>query len=76
MTFRKRNEELILRNKIISSKESTPFLGMTLDSRLNWEEQINKLRAKTKRTLNTIREVAGKNWGGDQKTKKKLQCNI
>ena len=61
MTFRKRNEELILRNKIISSKESTPFLGMTLDSRLNWEEHINKLRAKTKRTLNTIRVIAGKN---------------
>ena len=36
----------MLRNEIIPSTESTQFLGMTLDSRLNWEEYINKLRAK------------------------------
>ena len=41
---------------------------MTLDSRLKWEEHINKLRAKAKRALNTIKVVAGKKWGGDQKT--------
>ena len=58
MTFRKRNEELILRNKIISSKESTPFLGMTLDSRLNWEEYIKKLRANVKRALNITEKAA------------------
>ena len=45
---------------------------MTLDSRLSWEEHINKLRAKAKRTLNTIKVVAEKKWGGDQKTLKKL----
>ena len=61
MTFRNRNEEpieIMLRNKIIPFKESTQFLDMTLDRRLNWEEHINKLRAKTKRALNTIRVVA------------------
>ena len=51
----------MLRNKIIPSKESTLFLGMTLDNRLNWEEHINTLRAKAKRPLNTIKVVAGKN---------------
>ena len=41
MVFRKRRKrnkepiEIMLRNKIISLKESTHFLGMTLDSRLN-----------------------------------------
>ena len=51
MVFRerkKRNEvplEIMLRNEIMPSKESAQFLGMTLDSRLNWEEHINKLRA-------------------------------
>ena len=52
MKLRKRNEEpieIVLRNKILTSKENTQFLGMTLDSRLNWEEHINELRAKTKR---------------------------
>ena len=33
---------------------------MTPDSRLNWEEHINKLTAKAKRALNTIRVVAGR----------------
>ena len=40
---RKRNEEPLefrLRNENILFKESTQFLGMTLDSRLNWEEQL------------------------------------
>ena len=50
----------MLRNKIIPSKESTMFLGMILDSKLNWEEHINKLRTKEKRALNTLKVVAGK----------------
>ena len=57
MTFRKRNEEqikIMLRNKVISSKESTQFLRMTLDSSLNWEEHIEQ----------------GKNWGEIGKPKK------
>ena len=33
---------------------------MTLDSRFDWEEPINKLRAKANRALNTIRVIAGK----------------
>ena len=67
----------MLRNEIIPSKESTQFLWMTLDNRLNWEEQINKLRAKVKRALNTIKVVAGKKRGGDRKTvKKTIQCNM
>ena len=49
---------------------------MTLDNRLNWEEHIKKLKAKAKRALNSIRVVAGKKWGGDQKTLKKLYSAI
>ena len=49
-------------------------MGMTLDSRLNWEEHINKLRAKAKRALNTIKVVVGKKWGGDLKTLK--NCTV
>ena len=52
MKFRKRNKEpieIMLRNKIIPSKESTQFLGITLVSGLNWEEHINKLSVKAKK---------------------------
>ena len=47
---------------------------MTLYSRLNWEEYINKLRVKAKRALNTIKMVTGKKWGGDWKTIK--NCTV
>ena len=76
---RKRNEEqieIMLRNKIIPSKEGTQFLGMTLDNRLNWEENINKLRVKGKRVLNTIKVVSGNKLGGDVKKPKKLYSAI
>ena len=49
---------------------------MTLDSRLNWEEHINNLKAKAKRALNTMKAIAGKKWGGDRKTLKKLYSAI
>ena len=52
--------EITLRNLITFYKESTHILGMTLDSRLNWEEHIDRVRAKAKRELNTIKVVAGK----------------
>ena len=45
---------------------------MTQDNRLNGEEHINKLKAKAKRALNTIRVVAEKKEGRDRKTLKKL----
>ena len=75
---RKRNEEPLeirLRNENIPFKESTQFLGMTLDSRLNWEEHINNLKAKAKRALNTMKVVAGKKWGV-RTTLKKLYSAI
>ena len=53
--------EIKLRNETIPSKESTQFLGMTLDSRLNLEEHINNLKAKAKRALNTMKAIAGEN---------------
>ena len=45
---------------------------MTIDNKLNWEEHINKLRAKAMKALNNIKVVVGKKWGGDRKTLKKL----
>ena len=55
MIFRKRRKreeeplEITLGNHKIPQKESTQFLGMTLDSKLNWEKLIEKTRAKAKR---------------------------
>ena len=63
MISRKREKEpieIVVINKITPSKERTQYLVMTLESRLNWEEHINLLRAKAKKVLNTIRIVAEK----------------
>ena len=81
MIFRKRRKrnraiENLLRNENIFFQESTQFLGVTLDSILNMEEHINNLKAKAKTALNTIKVVAGKKWGGDRKTLKKLYSEI
>ena len=50
----------MLRNEIILSKESTQFMRMILDSRLNWKKHINKLKAKAIKALNIRRVVAEK----------------
>ena len=47
---------------------------MTLDSRLNEKEHINKVRVKAKRALNTIKVVVGKKCGENRKTLKK--CTV
>ena len=49
---------------------------MTLDCRLNWDEHINKLRAKAKKALNTMKVVIGKKWGRVQESLKKLYSAI
>ena len=36
---------------------------MTLDSRLRWEEHSDRKKAKAKRTINSIKAVAGKKYG-------------
>ena len=55
--------EIRLRTQIIFYKECTQFLRVTLDSRLNWEEHIDRVTAKANRDINTIKVVTGKNVG-------------
>ena len=49
---------------------------MTLDSRLNWDEHINRTWAKAKRALNTIKIVMRKKCGANKKTLRKLYSTI
>ena len=74
---RKRNEEpmeIMLRNEIISSKGSTHFLEMTLDSRLNWEEQIN---SQSKESIKYFRGCSRKEIGRRlEDPKNTVLCNV
>ena len=61
MIFKKKNEEPIkIRSQIIPYKESTQFLGMTLNNTLYWEEHIDEVRAKAKKARNFIKKVTTK----------------
>ena len=40
---------------------------MTLDSRLNWEKHVDRVKAKARSTLNIIEVVVGKKWEKDKK---------
>ena len=51
-------------------------LGITLDSRLNWEEHIDRVRVKVKRISNIIKLVADKKRVGNQKTLNRLYSGL
>ena len=58
---------LKLYNKEIPNKESTKFLGMILDRKLNWIPHIQYLKAEALRSLNILRIVSGINYGPTRK---------
>ena len=52
---------MIFRMKWRTNGNHTKKPNHTLDSRLNWEEHIDRMRAKAERSLNAIKVIAGKN---------------
>ena len=62
--------EITLRNQIIPYKESTQFLVITLDSRLNWEEHIDRIRE-----LKTIK-VRGRSGNCEKTVQWVCRCKI
>lgn len=55
--------KITLYEKPIKQVKNTTFLGIVLDEKLNWNEHINKLANKSRRTLWTTRAMVSKNWG-------------
>ena len=49
---------------------------MTLDSRLNWEENIGRVRAKAKRAISTIKVLAKKVGMRPENPEKIVQCGM
>ena len=58
MIYRKRRKKIEEPNHIL--QESTQFLGITLHSKLTWEELLTELKTKAKRAFNKIQVVTGK----------------
>jgi ribonuclease HI len=58
--------ELKIDGKILEVKESAKFLGVVLDRRLTWNEQVTHIENKCKSRLNLLRSVAGNTWGASK----------
>ena len=56
----------------ISRKETTKFMGMTLDRKLDWKANIAALKGETLRALYVLRVISRINFGPDRKTLPRL----
>ena len=56
----------------IQVRESTQYLGLTIDKRLNWRDHVEQLRAKCTSPVNLIKHLSHLSWGSDRKTLQRL----
>lgn len=57
-----------LNNIIIEVVMSHKFLGVYLDSKLNWKDQTNYIIKKCEKKINILKAVANTSWGADPNT--------
>ena len=58
------------KNESIPILDSVKYLGITLDSKLNWNEHVDNITKKCLKQLFKARMAIGKNWGTGPKTTK------
>jgi hypothetical protein len=54
---------LLLYGKELKMREDVKYLGVTLDSRLNWNQHLQRIIRKTQATFAVVRRTYGKTWG-------------
>jgi hypothetical protein len=54
---------LILHGKELKMLGGVKYLGVILDSRLNWNKHLQKIIRKTQTTFAVVRRMCGKKWG-------------
>ena len=59
---------LKLNGKRIPCKQHVKFLGLHMDTQLNWKHHISQLKANSSKALNLLRTLAHNNSGADQQT--------
>lgn len=59
---------LFLGGSRIKVSDNFKFLGMIMDSKLNWNDYIEYIGSKAKKNLNVLRVLSNTNWGCSQAT--------
>ena len=54
---------LTLHGKELKMLDEVKYLGVTLDSRLNWNQHLHKIIRKAQTTYAVVRSICGKKWG-------------
>jgi hypothetical protein len=54
---------LILHGKELKMLDKVKYLGVTLDSKLNWNQHLQKIIRKTQATFALVRCTCGRKWG-------------
>jgi hypothetical protein len=54
---------LLLRGKRLQMLDEVKYLGVTIDSKLSWNQHLQVIIRKTKTTFAVIRHTCGKQWG-------------
>ena len=72
----KLSSPLVVDGEEIEMKESTKILGITIDSKLTWNEHISIITKKAKNTLMLCKKVIGATWGITPKTMKWIYTAI
>ena len=67
-----REPQLTLHGSRVQVRESTRYLGLIIDKRLNWKDHVDHLRAKCTSSVNLTKHGSHLSWGADRKTLQRL----
>ena len=75
---RKKGEEpqLTLHCSRVQVRESTRYLGLIIDKRLNWKDHVDHLRAECTSSVDLIKHFSHLPWGADRKTLQRLYTTL
>ena len=68
--------QLFLNNQPIPSKTSIKYLGMILDEKLTWQENIKDLKIDCTKRLDLLKTLSHTTWGSDRTTMLRLYRSI